>query len=129
METSYAILIHNTNTHFLPTNLPAQFYGMPYGKVMIIYARFNGRKNQKQNLEYVFAEHAEFEYDYYRRKLFALGNAFQRPINNELVDKPNPVFVIKDVETDLKSFSQAYNKLNEKAKAYIDNRSLETVAV
>ena len=121
METIYAMLIHKTNVHFLPTNLPAHFFGMPNGKVMIVYARFYDIKFGETGVEYVIAEHKEFRFNYFEKKLISLSTSSQEVLDYEAVDKPDPVFVIKDVYRNINSFSKVYCVLNEKAKKEFDN--------
>ena len=120
MEPAFAVLIHKSNTHYLPTNLPAQFYGMPDGKVMIVYARFYDVKFERTGVEYVYAIHKEFEFDYANRKIIPLDWNSRRPISNEMVDKASPQFEIKNVRRNLNSFSQAYVELNKMAKEIHD---------
>ncbi len=115
METKHAILILKTNINFLPTCLPAHFWGMPDGKVIIVYARFYDIKLGETGVEYVFAEHKEFQFNYSEKKLIFLSSPSQEVQNYEAVDKPDPVFVIKDVYRNINSFSEAHSILNEKA--------------
>ncbi len=114
---SFAKLIHRTHTTYLPTKFPAQFYGLPDGKVYIIYPRFYEIKFQRSGLEFVLAEHLEFSYDYKEEKLFIRGNLKnQKSVYPELVDKPNPKFKIIKVNREFNSFAEAVENLNNKAR-------------
>jgi hypothetical protein len=63
------------------------FYGLPDGKVYIIYARFFEIKFQRSGLEFILAEHLEFSYNYAEEKLFSTGNQdTKKAVYAELVD-------------------------------------------
>ena len=114
---SFAKLIHRTHTTYLPTKFPAQFYGLPDGKVYVIYPRFYEIKFQRSGLEFVLAEHLEFSYNYNDGKLLGRGNSDnQKSVYPELVDKPNPKFKIIKVSREFNSFAEAFENLNSKAK-------------
>ena len=113
----FAKLIHKSFVTYLPTNLPVQFYGLPDGKVYIIYARFYEIKYQRSGLEFVTAEHLEFSYNYSEEKLIPVGNNDnKKPVYAELVDKPNPKIKIIKVNREFNSFAEAFIQLNKKAK-------------
>jgi hypothetical protein len=46
----FAKLIYKSHMTYIPTNLPVQFYGLPDGKVYLIYARFYDIKFGKSGL-------------------------------------------------------------------------------
>ncbi len=120
MET-FARLIHKTKITYLPTNFPVHYYGLPDGKVYIIYARFYEIKFQRSGLEFVLAEHQEFSYNYTEGKLKLNGKTDSRyPVYPEMVDKPNPKIKIKKVTRDFKSFAEAIAQLDKKAKTQLD---------
>jgi hypothetical protein len=111
---SMARLIHKTYTTYLPTTLPANFYGFPDGKVYIIYSRFYEINFDKSGLEFVFAEHEEFRYDYESDKIYLWENETRkRPVFAEIVDKPEPKIKIVKVYRSLNSYGEA-QKLLEK---------------
>lgn len=115
---NFAKLIHRSHTTYLPTRFPAQFYGLPDGKVYIIFPRFYEIKFQRSGLEYVLAEHLEFQYDYEKEKLSYKGETAngKSTVYPELVDKPNPKFKILKVNREFNSFAEAVESLNKKAK-------------
>ncbi len=117
---NYARLIHKSHITYLPTNFPVQFYGLPDGKVYVIYARFYEIKFQRSGIEYVTAEHLEFLYNYSENKLILRGNTDSKAkIYPESVDKPNPKIKILKVNRELNSFAEAFLQLNKKAKAQL----------
>lgn len=120
---NFAKLIHKSHITYLPTNLPVQFYGLPDGKVYVIYARFYEIKYQRSGVEYVTAEHLEFSFDYEQGKLLIHGTPDpKKPVYAELVDKPNPKIKILKVNREFNSFAEAYIQLNNKAKAQFHKR-------
>ncbi len=116
----FARLIHKSHTTYLPTNFPAQFYGLPDGKVYVIYPRFYEIKFQRSGLEFVLAEHMEFSYNYPENKLIARGdNDSSKPVYPEMVDKPAPKIRIIKVNREFYSFAEALIQLNLKAKSQL----------
>lgn len=102
---------------FLPTKLPVQFFGMPNGKVYIVYARFYEIKFNKSDLEYVFAVHEEFLYDYDKEIFIPIYSTnYQIPFYSGIIDKPEPLFKIIQVYRNISSFSEAIVLLNIKAE-------------
>lgn len=123
----YARLILKTNTNYLPTNLPAQFFGMPDNSIIIVYARFYSIKFEDTGLEFVFARHSEFKYDYNNDKIFYSGNKAEFIIPGEMVDKPDPKFEILDVYRNIDSFSKASEYLNKKALKMLEKTARSKV--
>lgn len=114
---NFAKLIHKSHTTYLPTNFPAHFYGLPDGKVYVIYPRFYEIKFLRSGMEFVLAEHLEFSYNYQEEKLTYKGNPdHQKSIYPELVDKPEPKFKIIKVNREFNSFAEAIDNLNKKAR-------------
>jgi len=117
MET-FAKLIHKSHFTYLPTNFPVQYYGLPDGKVYILFSRLYEIKFQRSGIEFVIAEHLEFSYNYDEGKLIMHGNPdSKKPVYAELVDKPNPKIKILNVNRGINSFAEAFVQLNNKAKA------------
>ena len=117
----YARIIYKTCISYLPTNFPVQFYGMPDGKVFLLYAR-SCEVNPAS--EFVFAEHKEFFYDYAIDQLMYLKQGkSENAINNDMIDKPNPLYSILKVSRNTKSYSDAFNELNLIALEIINNRN------
>jgi len=113
-----AKIIHKTHLSHLPTDLPVQFFGMPHGKVFFVYARYYGGQS---DIEFVFAEHQEFSYNYSEgRLMFKKNGKLEFAINNEMIDKPNPQFAVLKVSRTIRSYTDAYNELNGLAKEILD---------
>ena len=109
-----ARLVHKTFTSYLPTSLPVNFYGLPDGNIYIIYSRFYEIDFDHTGLEFVFARHEEFFYDYNSRKLILLDNSEKLfPVLEELVDKPEPKIKIIKVSRNLKSYGEAQQLLDK----------------
>ncbi|MCA1760992.1 MAG: hypothetical protein LC658_14595 [Bacteroidales bacterium] len=119
---SFVKLIHQSSMTYLPSKTPVQFYGLPDGKVYLIYTRFYEIKYDRTYLEYVFAEHKEFSYDFENDKLIPHEKPkHNSPVFNESVDKPNPKIEILKIYRNIKSFSEARELLNRKAKKMMEN--------
>lgn len=111
-----ARLVHKTYTTFLPTAFPAHYYGMPDGKIYLIFSRFYNAAYGQAGLEFVFAEHREFSYDYENNKIFQREKEKQLlPVFAETIDKPHPKLKILDTIRDLRSYGEALLVLNQRA--------------
>jgi len=108
-----AKLIHRATASYLPIAFPAHYYGMPNGRIYVVYSRFYEIKFGGSGLEFVFAIHKEFKYDYEndiiipRRKF-----RFNAPVFAEQVDKPNSKIDIIKICRGLNSYGEAVNLLN-----------------
>jgi len=105
-----AKLIHQSNMTYIPTNLPVRFYGLPNGRVYLLYARFFMSHAQKTGIEYVLAEHEEFDFDYEKDELVPRSTS-RFPVYREMVDKPNPLFHILQVNREVQSYDEAVQHL------------------
>ena len=103
-----AKLIHQSSITYIPTGFPVHFYGMPDGKVYMVFARFCKQKAEKTDLEFVLAEHEEFSFDYQNERLIP-KRITHYPVYYEMVDKPNPLFHILKTNSDLQSYDEAIN--------------------
>lgn len=111
-----AKLIHKTDMTYLPTAFPAHFYGMPDGKVYIVYSRFYEVKFGETGVEFVFAEHKEFSYDYLYEKIIPCNSTNNKTaIFAETLDKPNPKINIIKINRSLNSYGEALIFLNKMA--------------
>lgn len=114
---SLAKIIHKTDISYLQIAFPAHYYGMPSGKIYLIHSRFYRAKMGKTGLEFIFAEHLEFYYDYKNEKIYPLtGRQAKTPIFAENLDKPNAKLKILLVKRDLNSYGEALVFLNTKLK-------------
>jgi hypothetical protein len=121
---SFAKLIYRANITYFPSKLPVQFYGLPDGKVYVVFARFYEIKYDRTYLEYVIAEHKEFSYDFDNEKLIPHYN-WNAPVYNEIVDKPEPKVEIVKTFRNINSFAEAYDQLNKKARNIARNLNLK----
>lgn len=113
---SIAKLIYRATASYLPIAFPVLYYGMPNGRIYVVYSRFYEIQYEGSGLEFVFAVHKEFKYDYEKeviipRKKFSL----KTPFFTELVDKPNAKINIVKICRDLNSYGEAVNLLNREA--------------
>jgi hypothetical protein len=112
-----AKLIHKTDMTYLPTAFPAHFYGMPDGKIYIVFSRFYKVNFSETGLEFIFAEHKEFAYDYELEKILPSKKGFRKiPIFAETIDKPNPEIKILKIDRSLNSYGEAFIYLNSTAQ-------------
>jgi hypothetical protein len=121
---SFVKLIYRSNISYFPSKLPVQFYGLPDGKVYVIFARFYEIAFDRTYLEFVFAEHKEFSYDFENEKLIPHCN-WNAPVYNEIVDKPEPKVEIVQTLRNLNSFAEAYDQLNKTAQKIARNLHLK----
>ena len=111
-----AKLIHKTHTTYLRTPFPVHYYGMPNGKIYLVFSRFYEGGYGKTGLEFIFAIHEEFSYDYEKDKLNSVTNeVYRTPIYSEMVDKPEPKIKTVKVYRNLNSYGEALALLNQRA--------------
>jgi hypothetical protein len=101
-------LIHQSRISYLSTKMPVNFYGFSNGDVMIVYSRSYEKYFDHSALEFVFALHKEFYYDYENDKL-KLKEDIKESITllPEMVDIPEPSIKILKVYRSINSYSQA----------------------
>jgi hypothetical protein len=110
-----AKLIHKTDMTYLPTAFPAHYYGMPDGKIYLVFSRFY-KVQYKSGIEFVFAEHKEFTYDYQNEKIIPHFKVHHNvPIYSETVDKPDAEIEVLEVKRGLNSYAEAFLYLNSTA--------------
>ena len=115
-----AKLIHKTYASYLPTAFPAHYYGMPNGKIYLVYSRFYEIKFGGSGLEFVFAEHKEFHYDYLNDIILSSDKEKNNtPVFAELIDKPNQQISVLKIKRGLNSYGEAFNVLNQEAREMI----------
>lgn len=107
-------LIHQSRISYLPTTMPVNFYGFSNGNVMVVYSRFYEKSFDNSELEFVFALHEEFFYDYENHKL-RLKDDIKESISllPEMVDIPEPNIKILKVYRSINSYSQAQVALDK----------------
>lgn len=111
-----AKLIHKTYASYLPTAFPAHYYGMPNGKIFLVFSRFYEVAFGKSGLEFVFAEHNDFSYDYKSETIIsACKKKKNTPIFAEHIDSPRAKINIFKINRDLQSYGEAQVFLNSEA--------------
>lgn len=114
---TFAKLIHKTYMSYLPTAYSAQYYGMPNGKIYLVYSRFYELGIGETGLEFVFAEHKEFLYDYDNETIISTEKISSNlPVFEESIDKPNPKIQIFKIKRNLNSYREAQILLDKEAK-------------
>lgn len=109
-------LIYKTQSSNLPTSLPVYFYGLPDGKVYLIYSRFYEVNFNKTDLEFVLAVHKEFTFDFEKEELHSVVlNDIISPELYKIVDKTDSKIKILKVYRNLNSYSDAKAKLYKRA--------------
>ncbi len=115
MQTT-AKLIYRANASYLPIAFPALYYGMPNGNIFVLYSRFYDVKFGGSGLEFVFAIHEDFKYDFERDVILPKNeNSLQTPVFQELLDRPNTKINIVKIYRELNSYGEAVELLNNEA--------------
>lgn len=111
-----AKLIHRTYASYLPTAFPAHYYGMPNGKIFLVFSRFYDEAFGKSGLEFVFAEHKDFSYDYEKETIMSSRRKLTKsPVFAEQVDYPRAKINVLSIRRELKSYGEAQIFLNNEA--------------
>jgi hypothetical protein len=112
----FAKLVHKTSASYLPTAFPAHYYGMPNGKIFLVYSRFYEVAFGQSGLEFVFAEHKDFSYDYENEKIVpARRKLKESPVFAEQVDFPQAKINVLSINRELQSYGEAQVFLNKEA--------------
>lgn len=111
-------LIHKSYITFLPTHYPVHFYGLPDGKVYLFFARFYELGFNKTDMEFVFARHNDFSYDY-DNGILVPKTEFRAPVYNEMVDNPDPDITILEVRRDIQSYANAVDYISVLYKSQV----------
>jgi len=116
MET-FAKLIHRTNVSYLPTLFPVHYYGMPNGRIFVVFSRYYEIKFGGSGLEFIFALHKDYSFDYENEKVvrYQKKNRDSRIIFPELLDHPEMKIVIAKIARGINSYGQALNVLHKMA--------------
>ncbi len=90
---------------------------MPNGKIYLVYPRFYEGGFGKSGMEFVFAVHQEFSYDYEKDTILSTDNISNNlPVFAESIDKPDPKIHIVKIRKNLNSFGEAQILLNQTAQ-------------
>lgn len=107
-----AKLIHTTPASYLPTAFPVHYYGMPDGKVYLLFSRFYRKEGGGSGVEFVFAVHKDFGFDYKNDMVIAKGKPEKNPVFAELLDNDHIHYEIVKVMRNLNSYGEAVKQLS-----------------
>ena len=111
-----AKLIHRSHATYLPTAFPAHYYGMPNGKIYMIFSRFYSVDIGDSGIEFVFAEHKDLKYDYDTETILPVRRReIKRTFFSEDVDSPNSKFKILKTNRNFRSYAEAQSFIHERA--------------
>ena len=129
MET-FAKLIHRTNVSYLPTLFPVHYYGMPNGKIFVIFSRYYEIKFGGSGLEFIFALHKDYSFDYDTERIIQSQkkNRDSKMVFPELLDHPEMKIVIVKIARGVNSYGQALNVLHKMASEMKLPRQVELQA-
>lgn len=115
---AFAKLIHRTNVSYLPTLFPVHYYGMPNGKIFVVFSRFYEVKFGGSGLEFIFALHKDYAFDYEKEVIIKSKKitAGSKMIFPELLDHPDMKIVVVKVSRGINSYGQALASLHKLAE-------------
>ena len=109
--------IHVANASYLPTPFHVEYLGMPNGKIYIIFSRYHKTEKGHSGIEFVFAVHKEYIFDYEKEIVIKPGNSLHpQVIFPELVDKPDLQLEEIKIERNIRSYAEALKLLNQEAE-------------
>lgn len=115
-----AKLIHKTYVSYLPTEFPAHYYGMPNGKIILVFSRFYEIKYGNSGLEFVFAEHKDFCFDYENEMIVsACKKRKKTKVFSEQIDNPKARIAVFKINRKLNSYGEAQLLLDSEASKMI----------
>lgn len=118
---SNARIIYKSYMTYFHTFFPVYFYGMPNGKIVAMYATYSDLSVSENDVEFVFAEHEDFVYDYANDKIFLNRHTeIDRADFKNLVDRPEQRTKIFYLTHDLKSYADAEQFLSRKSHPRLD---------
>ncbi len=120
MKSSARIIYKSYMTYF-HTFMPVYFYGMPNGKIQVMYARFCDTQTNKSGLEFIFAEHEDFVYNYETDKIyFRKFIEIDRKDFMRMVDQPDQHLKVFSINDTFNSYAEAQHFLNNKQHNKLD---------
>lgn len=120
METQ-AKLIHKARASYLPTAFPTHYYGMPNGKIILVYSRFYKAEFGASDIEFVFAEHEDFSYDYSNETIVPCSQKkSSHPVFAEQVDYPRAKINVFTIKRELNSYGEAQFFLEREAEKMLN---------
>ena len=73
MKVQSKLIYQSDNTCF-QTFLPVYFYGMPDGKMLVVFTRFKNENPLDIMQEWIVAQHLDYYFDFSADKIFTSGN-------------------------------------------------------
>jgi hypothetical protein len=117
--------IYQTSASYLSTPFQVQYYGLPNGKIWFIFSRFYKSELGNAGVEFVFALHKEFYFDYENETVLKPGNLLHpTAVFPELVDKPGLEYEEIKVARDINTYAEALNLLNTEASEMSNIRQI-----
>ncbi len=71
MKTKSKLIYRSENTCF-QTLLPVYFYGMPDGKMLVLYTRFKSENPLDTTQEWIVAQHLDFTYNFESGRIYTM---------------------------------------------------------
>jgi hypothetical protein len=106
-----AKLIHKTYASFLSTVFPVHYYGFPNGKICILFSRFYKKECGGSEIEFVYAVHKDFNFDYNNEVITSKNKFDKKPVFAETIDNADSKYEIIKVCRDLNSYGEAIKHL------------------
>lgn len=118
---SAARVIYKSYMTYFQTFLPVYFYGMPNGKIQVMYARYSDTQANKSGLEFIFAELEDFVYDYEWDKIYVQKFIeISRKDFMHMVDQPDQRIKVFSINDTFNSYADAQHFLNNKLHNKLD---------
>ena len=112
----FAKLIHKTYASYLPTAFPAHYYGMPNGKIYLVFSRFFRASEGRTGVEFVFAEHEDFLFDYEQEKVLTCSAEQHASVFAENVDRPRAKINVLSINREFNSYGEAQVFIDHEAR-------------
>lgn len=123
---STARIIYKSYMTYFHTFMPVYFYGMPNGKIQVMYAQFCETQANKSGLQFIFAEHEDFIYDYESDKIYVQNIIeLSKADFMHMVDQPDQRIKVFSINDTFNSYEEAQHFLNNKLHNKLDYFVLE----
>ena len=96
---------------------PVHYYGMPNGKILVVFSRYYEIKFGGSGLEFIFALHKDYAFDYENERIvnYYVKDRDNKLIFPELLDNPEMKTVIVKITRGVNSYGQALSVLHKMA--------------
>lgn len=106
-----AKLIHKTYASFLSTVFPVHYYGFPDGKICILFSRFYKKECGGSGIEFVYAVHKDFNFDYNNEVITSKNKTDKTPVFAETIDNADSKYEIIRTCREVTSYAEAIKQL------------------